>query len=176
MYLLSSWRSSLEKCLFRFSAQFLIGFSVFMIFSCMRCLHILEINHLSVTLFPIPFSQSVMGYTVETHEYQASCPSPTAGDYSNSCSLSQWCHPTITSSVVPFSSHFQSFPASGSCPMSQFFTLVSKVLESHHEHQPFQLISFRIDCWISLHSKGLSRVFPNTTVQEHQLLDSQLSL
>ena len=81
--------------------------------------------------------RSVMWYTLWTHEHQASCPSPTAGDYSNSCPLSQWCHPTIISSVVSFFSHFQSFPASGSCPMSQFFTSGSKVLESHHQHQPF---------------------------------------
>ena len=81
------------------------------------------------------------------------CPSPTIGVYSNSYPLSWWCLPTISSSVVPFSSHLQSFPASGSFPMSQFFHQVAKVLEFQLQHQSFQwisgLISFRMD-WLDL--------------------------
>ena len=72
------------------------------------------------------------------------CPSPTLGAYSNSCPLSQWCDPTISSSVVLFSSHLQSFPASGSFPMSQFFTSGGQILEFQLQHQSFQWI-FRTD-------------------------------
>ena len=66
------------------------------------------------------------------------CPSPTPGVYPNSCPLSWWCYPTISFSVIPFSSHLQSFPASGSFPMSQFFTSGAKVLEFQLQHQSFQ--------------------------------------
>ena len=83
------------------------------------------------------------------------CPSPTPRVYSNSCPLSQWCHPTIPSSVVPFSSHLQSFPASGSFPMSQFYTSVLHIfhwswnssISPSNEHPG--LISFRMD-WLDL--------------------------
>ena len=109
------------------------------------------------------------------------CPSPTPGAYSNSCPLSRWCHPTILSSVVPFPSCLQSFPASGSLPMSQFFTsggqsigvsASSSVLPMNiQDWFPFGLTGL-----ISLQSKGLSRVFSNTTVQKHQFFSSQLFL
>ena len=102
------------------------------------------------------------------------CPSPTPGACSNSCPLSQWCHPTISSSIVPFSSHLQSFPAPGSFQMSQFFTSGGQNI------RVFQLIQ---DCFplgltgcISLQSKGLSRVFSNTIVQKLQFFSAQLSL
>ena len=72
------------------------------------------------------------------------CPSPTPRVYSNSCPLSWWCHPTISSSAIPFSSHLQSFPASGSFQMSQFFTSGGKLLEFQLQHQSFQWI-FRTD-------------------------------
>ena len=108
------------------------------------------------------------------------CPSPTPRVYTNSCPLSRWCHPTISSSVIPFSSQPSIFPSirvfsngSALCirwPKCWSFSFIS----SSNEYSG--LISFRIDCWISLQSKGLSRVFPNTTVQEHQLFGSQLSL
>ena len=101
------------------------------------------------------------------------CPSPTPGACSNSCTLSQWCHPTISSSVIPLSSRLQSFPASGSFQMSQFFTsggqsigvsASASVLPMNiHDWFPLGLIA-----WMSLQSKGLSRVFSNTTVQKHQ--------
>ena len=109
------------------------------------------------------------------------CPSPTPRVYSNLCPLSQWCHPTISSSVIPFSSHLQSFPASGSFQMSQFFasggqntgvTASASVLPMNiQDWFPLGRTS-----WISLQSKGLSRVFSNTTVQEHQFFGIQLSL
>ena len=108
------------------------------------------------------------------------CPSPTSGTCSNSCPLSRWCHPTISSSVVPFSSCLQSFPASGSFPVSQFFTTggqsigasaSASVLPMNEDWFPLGLTGL-----ISLQSKGLSRVFSNTTVQKHQFFGPQLSL
>ena len=114
------------------------------------------------------------------------CLSPTPGVYSNSCPLSWRCYPTISSSVVPFSSPLQSFSASGSFPMSQFFTSggrnigvsasASVLPVNIQDGFPLGLtgwISFRIN-W--LQSKGLSRVFSNTTVQKHQFFGAQLSL
>ena len=79
--------------------------------------------------------------TLQPHELQHArppCSSPTPGVYSNSCPLSRWCHPAISSSVVPFSSCPQSLPASGSFPMSQLFTEVAKVMEFQLQHQSFQ--------------------------------------
>ena len=108
------------------------------------------------------------------------CPSPTPGVYSNSFPLTRWCHLTIWSSVIPFS-HLQSFPASGSFQMSQFFALggqsfgvsasASVLPVNIQDWYPLGWTS-----WISLQSKGLSRVFSNTTVQKHQLFRAQLSL
>ena len=109
------------------------------------------------------------------------CLSPTTGVYPNSCRLSQWSHPTISSSVVPFSSRLQSFPASGSFHMSQFFassgqsigvSASTAVLPMNtQDSSPLGWTG-----WISLQSKGLSRVFSNTTVQKHQFFGAQLSL
>ena len=107
------------------------------------------------------------------------CPSPTPGVYSNSCPLSRWCHPTISS--LPFSSHLQSLPASGSFPVSQFFASggqsigvsASALVLSMYIQDWFPL---GWTGWISLQSKGLLRVFFNTTVQEHQFFSAQLSL
>ena len=108
------------------------------------------------------------------------CPSPTAGSYSNSCPYSGWCHPTILSSVVPFSSYLQSFPASGSFPMSPFFApggqrigisaLASVLPMNIQDWFPLGWTG-----WISLQSKGLSRGFSNTTLQKHQLFGTQPS-
>ena len=103
------------------------------------------------------------------------CPSPTPGVYSKSCPLSQWCHPTISSSVIPFSSRLQSFLASGSFPMSQFFTTGS---QSIGVSASALVLSMNIQDWfplgwaglISLQSEGLSRVFSTTTAQKHQIL------
>ena len=99
------------------------------------------------------------------------CPSPTPGVYSNSCSSSWWCHPTISSSVIPFSSCLQSFPASGSFQMSQFFTSGDQSIGASASVLPMNIQDWFPLGWtalISLHSKELSRVFPNTAVQKHQ--------
>ena len=132
----------------------------------------------------IQFSHSVMSNSLWTHEPQHArlpCPLPTAGVYPNPCPLSQWCHPTISSSVVPFSSCPQSSPASGSFPMSQLFasggqsigvSASTSVLPMNtQDWSPLGWTD-----WISLQSKGLSRVFSNTTVQKHQFFGAQLSL
>ena len=109
------------------------------------------------------------------------CSSPTPRACSNSCPSSWWSHPTILSSVIPFSSCFRSFPGSGSFPMSQFFTsggqsigvsaLASVLPMNTKDWSPLGWTG-----WISLQSKGLSRVFSNTTVQKLQFLSAQLSL
>ena len=109
------------------------------------------------------------------------CPSPTPRAYSNSCPLSRWCHPTISSSVVPFSSCLQSFPESGSFQMSQFFASGDQRIGVSASASVFPMniqdwFPLVLTGWISLQSKGLSRVFSNTTVQRHQFLGAQLSL
>ena len=109
------------------------------------------------------------------------CPSPTPGAYSDSCPLSRWCHSTISSSVVPFSSHPQPFPASGSFLRSSFFESGG---QSIGVSASASVLAMNIQDWfplgltdlISLQSKGLSRVFSNTTVQKHQFFSAQLSL
>ena len=133
---------------------------------------------------PIQFSQSVMSNSLRSHGLQHArppWPSPTPRVYSNSCPSSRWCHPTISSSVVPFSSCLQSFPASGCFLMSQFLasggqsigvpTSASVLPMNIQDRFPLGLTG-----WISLLSKGLSRVFSNTTVQKHQFFGIQLSL
>ena len=117
----------------------------------------------------------------ELQDTRLPCASPTPGLYTNPCPLSQWCHPTISSSVVPFSSRLQSFPASASFPMSQLFTSggqstgasasTSVLPVNTQDWSPLGWTG-----WISLQSKGLSRVFSNTTVQNHQFFGAQLSL
>ena len=109
------------------------------------------------------------------------CPSPTPGVYSNSCPLSLWCHPTISSSVVPFSSYLQSFPASGTFPVSQFFASGGQSIgvSASASVLPMNIQDwFPLEGtgWISLQSKGLSRIFFNTTFQKHQFFGAQLSL
>ena len=107
-------------------------------------------------------------------------PSSTPGAYSNSCPLSWWCHPTISSSISPFSSGLQSFPASGSFLMNQFF---SSHGQSIRVSASASVLPINIQNWfplgwtgwISLQSKGLSRVFSNTTVQKHQFFGTQSS-
>ena len=98
------------------------------------------------------------------------CPSPTPRAYSDSCASSWWCHPTISSSVVPFSSCLQSFPASGSFPMSQFFTSGGQSIGASVSVLPMNTqdwFPLGLTALISLQSKGLSRVFSKTTVQKH---------
>ena len=104
----------------------------------------------------VQFSHSVMSDSLQPHGLQHArppCPSPTPGVYSNSCPLNWWCHPTISSSVIPFSSHLQSFPASGSFPVSQFFTSGGQSIgvSASASVLPVNtgLISFRMD-WFNL--------------------------
>ena len=132
----------------------------------------------------VQFSCSVMSDSFRLHELQHTrppCPSPTPGVHPNSCPLIQWCHPTISSSVVPFSSCLQSFLASGSFQMSQLFPsggqsigVFSFNISPSSEHP--ELISFRMDWLDLLEGKGLSRVFFTTTVQKHQFFCAQPSL
>ena len=131
----------------------------------------------------VQFSHSVVSNSWWPHELQHArppCPSPTPGVCPNSCPSSRCCHPAISSSVVPFSSCPQFLPASGSFPMSQLITwggrsigvsaLASVLPKKTQDWSPLGWTG-----WISLQSKGLSRVFSNTTVQKHQFLSAQLS-
>ena len=136
-----------------------------------------------VTISSVQFSRSVMSDSLWPHELQHArppCPSPTLGVHSNSCPSSQWCHPAISSSVVPFSSCLP-IP-----PSIRVFSNDSALRMRWPKYWSFSfsiipskeipgLISFRMDQWISLQSKGLSRVFSNTTVQKHQFFGAQLS-
>ena len=132
----------------------------------------------------VQFSCSVMSDSLRPHGLQHSrppCPSPTPRVYSNSCPVSQWCHQTISFSVVPFSSCLQSFPASGSFPMSQFFASGGQSIgvSASASTLPMNIqdwVPLGWTCCISLQSKGLSRVFSNTTVQKHQFFGAQFSL
>ena len=121
---------------------------------------------------------SLFSSTVNEHA-RLSCPSPTPRAYSNSCPSSQWYHPTISSSVIPFSFCLQSFPASGSFPMSQFFTSGGQSIgvSASASVLPTNIqdwFSVRLTGLISLQSKGLSRIFSNTTVQKGQFFSAQL--
>ena len=131
----------------------------------------------------VPLCRSVTSNSLGPHGLQHArlpCPLPTPGACSNSCPSSQWCHPTNSSSVIPFSSCLQSFPASGSFQMSQFFasggqsigaSASASVLPMNIKHW----FPLGWTGWISLQSKGLSRVFSNTTVQKHQFFGAQPS-
>ena len=129
------------------------------------------------------FNCSVMFKSLQPHGLQHArfpCPSATLTVYSNSCPLSWWCHPTISSPVIPFSC-LQSFPTSGSFSMSQFFTSCG---QSIGVSASASVLPVNIQDWfplglaglISLQSKRLSRVFSNSTVKKHQLFSTQLSL
>ena len=138
-------------------------------------------NFLFLKIRSVQFSRSVMSNSLWPHGLQHArppCSSPVPRVYSNSCPLSQWCHPTISSSVIPFSSCLQSFPASGSFPMSQFFTSggQSVVVSASASVLPMNIQDWFPLGWISLKSKGLSRVFSNTMVQKHQFFGTQRSL
>ena len=135
------------------------------------------------TLALVQFSRSVMSNSLQPHESQHArppCPAPTTGVYVNPCPSSRWCHPVISSSVIPSSSRPQSFPVLGSFPMSQLFiwggqstgvSASTSVLPMNtQDWSPLEWAG-----WISLQSKGLSRVFSNTTVQKHQFFGAQLS-
>ena len=132
----------------------------------------------------VQFSHSVVSNSLQPHGLQHArppCPSPTPRVYSDSCPLSCWCHPTISSSVVPFSSRLQSFPASGCFQMSQLFTSGGQSIRVSASTSVLPMNTqdwFPLGWtgWISLQSKGLSRVFSNTTVQKHQFFSAQPSL
>ena len=131
----------------------------------------------------VQFSLSVVSDSLQPLELQHArtpCPSPIPEVHSNSHPSSQWCHPSISSSVIPFSSCPQFLPASESFPVSQLFTwgyqsigasaLASVLPMNTQDWSPLEWT-----CWISSQSKGLSRVFSNTTVQKHQFFGAQLS-
>ena len=131
----------------------------------------------------VQFSRSVVSDSLWPHELQharPSCPSPTPRVHSNSSPSSRWCHPAVSSFVVPFSSCPQSLPASESFPMSQLFTWGG---QSAGVSASASVLPVNIQDWfpsgltgvIFLQSKGLSRVFSNTTVQKHQFFSTQPS-
>ena len=140
-------------------------------------------THIHIHISSVQFSCSVVSDSLRPHELQHTrppCPSPTSGVHSNSRLLSRWCHPAISSSVILFSSCPQSLPASESFPMSQLFTWgvqstgvsasASVLLMNTQGWSPLEWTG-----WISLQSKGLSRVFSNTTVQKYQFFGAQSS-
>ena len=143
---------------------------------------LMQIN-LHLVLFS-QFSRSALSYSLRPRGLQHArppCPSPTPRACSNSCPSCWWCHPTISSSVVPFSSSLQSCPASGFFPMSQFFTSGGQSIgvSASTSVLPKNIqdwFPLRWTGWISLQSKEYSRVFSNTTVQKHQFFNAQLSL
>ena len=131
----------------------------------------------------VQFSRSVVSNSLLPHELQHTrppCPSSTPGVHSDSCPQSWWCHPAISSSVVPFSSYLQSLSASESFPICQLFAwggqsigvsaLASFLPKNTQDWSPSEWTG-----WICLQSKGLSRVFSNPTVQKHQFFGAQLS-
>ena len=131
----------------------------------------------------VQFTCLVVSGSLRPHGLQHArlpCPSSTPGAYSKSCPLSWWYHPTISSSVIPFSSHLQSFPASESFLMSQLFASDGQSIGASPSES---VLPMNIKCWftlgltglLSMQSKGLSRVFSNTTVQKHQFFGIQLS-
>ena len=138
---------------------------------------------LNISNYSVQFSHSAVSDSSQPHEPQHArppCPSPTPRVHSNSCPSSRRCHPAISSSVIPFSSCPQSLPASESFPMSQLFawggqstgvSALASVLPMNIQ----VLFLLEWTAWISLQSKGLSRVFSNTTVQKHQFSSAQLS-
>ena len=140
-------------------------------------------KHSTLQIFlSVQFSRSVVCHSLRPHGLQHArlpCPSATPRAYSNSCPSSQWCHPIISSSAVPFSCH-QYFPESGSFPMSQFFTsggqsIGVSALESVLPMNIQDWVPLGWTGWISLQCKGLSRLFSNTTVQNHQSFGAQFS-
>ena len=140
-------------------------------------------NHFYVHI-SVQFSCSVVSDSLRSHGMQYAmlpCPSPTPRACSNSCPSSWWCHPTIYSCVVPFSSHLETFPTSGSFQMSQLFISSGQSIRvsastSVPPVNTQDWVPSEWTGWISLQSKGLSIVFSNTTVQNHQLFGAQLSL
>ena len=132
----------------------------------------------------VQFSHWVLSSTLRLHGLEHTrlpCLSPIPEACSNSCPLRRWCHPAISSSVIPFFSCLQSFPASGSFPISLFFTSGGQSIGASASASVLPMniqdwFPLGLTGWISLQSKGLSRVFSNTTLQKHQFFSAQLSL
>ena len=154
----------------------------YLILSCILILYLLPFSW-EMLFSSVQFSLSVVSNSLWPHESQharSPCLSPTPGVHPDSPPSSQWCHPAISSSVIPFSSHPQFPPASESFPMSQLFAwggqstgvsaLASFLPKKSQGWSPSEWTG-----WMSLKSKGLSRVFSNTTVQKHQFFGTQLS-
>ena len=144
-----------------------------------RCWHMVDAQYILVQFGSV--AQSCLTLRPRGLQHmRPPCPSPTPSNYSNSWPLSMWCHSTISSSVDPFSSYLQSFSASKSFQMSQLFTSGGQSIGASALASPSNeysgLISLEWMGLISLQSKGLSRVFSNTTVQKHQFFNAQLSL
>ena len=148
------------------------------------CLQYINRNTPSVQFSSVHFSRSVMSNSLWPHGLQHTrppCPSPTPGVHSNRCPLPWRYHQTISSSIIPFSAHLHSYPASRSFPMSQFFASGG---QSIGVSASASVLPMNIQDWfplgwtslISLQSKGLSWVFSNTTVQKHHFFGAQLSL
>ena len=145
--------------------------------------HCLRIYHFYPYIYSSVQSLSRV-WLFATHEPQHTrppCPSSPPGVHPNPCPSSQWCHPVISSSVIPFSSCPQSFPASGSFPMSQLFASGSQSIGVSASTSVLPMNTqdwshLGWTGWISLQAKGLSRVFSNSTVQKHQFFSAQLSL
>ena len=150
----------------------------------LTCFFQVPFNYVNFHSPSVQFSRSVVSDSLWPHELQHArppCPSPTPKVYPNSCPLSRWYHPTVSSPVIPFFSCPQSFPASGSFPMSQLFASggqsigvsasTSVLPKNTQDWSPLGWTG-----WISLQSKGFSIVFSNTTVQKHQFFGAQLSL
>ena len=141
-----------------------------------------SLSSLRLCPLTVQFSRSVVSDPLRAHGLQHTrlpSPSPTPGACSNSCPLSQWCHQTISSSVIPFSSCLQSFPALVSFPMSQFFPSNDQSIGASASASVFpvntqDLFPLGWTGWISLKSKGFSRGFSNTAVQKHQDLNFQI--
>ena len=135
-------------------------------------------------MLSVQFSLSVMSDSLQPHALQHArlpCPSPTPRAYSNSCPSSLRCHPTVSSSVVPFSSCLQSFPTSGSFPMSQLFASGGQGIGASASASVLPMtiqdrFPLGLTGWISLQSKGLQRVFSNTTIEKHQFFGTQVYL
>ena len=146
-------------------------------------INILMVHYAHIQFSSVQSSRSVVSDSSQPHESQHArppCPSPTPGVHSHSRPSSQWCHPAISSSVVPFSSCPQSLPASEAFPMSQLFTWggQSTGVSDLASFLPKKSQGWSPSEWtgcISLQSQGLSRVFSNTTVQKHQFFGTQLS-
>ena len=165
---------------------YVMSFTFSLPFSFLTCTIILKLSFqicFSSSRFQsVQFSRSVVSDSLWPHGLQCTrppCPSSSPGVYSDSCPSSRWCHPAISSSVIPFSSCSQSFPASESFPVSQLFTSggqsigsFSFSISSSNEYSG--LVSLGWTVWTSLQSRGLLRVFSNPTVQKHQFFGTQL--